>query len=86
MLLVEKSGREMAVLMSHEHYTYLQALEDRWWGEHRVIQLSMEQLTEGVGGTIKRFDPREGLCGKACPHTSQNAWMELLPWYYRHVR
>jgi hypothetical protein len=23
--------------MSHEHYTYLQALEDRWWGEQAKL-------------------------------------------------
>jgi hypothetical protein len=23
--------------MSHEHYTYLQALEDRWWGERAKL-------------------------------------------------
>jgi antitoxin Phd len=36
-VFVEKSGREVAVLMSHEHYTYLQALEDRWWGEQAKL-------------------------------------------------
>jgi hypothetical protein len=52
----------------------------------RVIQFSTEPLTGCISGVIKRFDPREGSPGKACPHTSQNAWMELRRWYHRHVR
>ena len=32
-VFIEKSGREVAVLLSQQHYAYLQALEDRWWGE-----------------------------------------------------
>jgi hypothetical protein len=52
----------------------------------RVIQFSTEPLTGCISGVIKRFDPREGSPGKAFPHTSQNAWMELLRWYHRHVR
>jgi prevent-host-death family protein len=36
-VFVEKSGRESTVLMSHEHYTYPQALEDRWWGEQAKL-------------------------------------------------
>jgi prevent-host-death family protein len=34
---VEKSGREVAVLISRQHYTHLQALEDRWWGEQAKL-------------------------------------------------
>jgi hypothetical protein len=30
----------------------------------RVIQFSQEQLTGGMSGAIKRFDPREGARGK----------------------
>jgi hypothetical protein len=52
----------------------------------RVIQFSTEPLTGCISGVIKHFDPREGSPGKAFPHTSQNAWMELLRWYHRHVR
>ena len=36
-VIVEKSGREVAVLISREHYTHLQALEDRWWGEQAKL-------------------------------------------------
>jgi prevent-host-death family protein len=36
-VIVEKSGREVAVLISRQHYTHLQALEDRWWGELRLL-------------------------------------------------
>ena len=43
----------------------------------RVIQFSTESLTGRISGVIKRFDPRGGSPGKARPHTSQNAWMEL---------
>jgi len=42
-----------------------------------VIQFSMEELTGGNRGAIKRFDPLEGARAKALPHTSQNALMEL---------
>src|SRR5262245_6640238 len=42
----------------------------------RVIQVSMEELTGGINGAIKRFDPLEGARAKALPHTSQNALME----------
>ena len=52
----------------------------------RVIQFSMKQLTRYSSGGRKRFDPHEGFPGKARPHTSQNAWMELLQWYHRPVR
>jgi prevent-host-death family protein len=30
-VFVHKSGREIAVLMSRQHYAYLQALEDELW-------------------------------------------------------
>lgn len=30
-VFVHKSGREIAVLVSREHYAYLQALEDELW-------------------------------------------------------
>jgi prevent-host-death family protein len=30
-VFVQKSGREVAVLMSRQHYAYLQALEDELW-------------------------------------------------------
>ncbi len=36
-VIVEKSGREVAVLISRELYTHLQALEDRWWGEQAKL-------------------------------------------------
>ena len=39
-VIVEKSGREVAVLISREHYTHLQALEDRWWGEQAKLAAS----------------------------------------------
>jgi hypothetical protein len=55
-------------------------------GSARVIQFSMKQLTGGISGAIKRFDPREGSRGKALPPTSQNALMELQRWYHRPVR
>jgi hypothetical protein len=42
-------------------------------------------LTGGVSGAIKRFDLHEGPRGKALPHTSQNALMELQRWYHKHV-
>jgi len=42
-----------------------------------VIQFSMEELTGGNRGAIKRFDPLEGARAKALLHTSQNALMEL---------
>jgi len=30
-VFIQKSGRNMAVLVSHQQYTYLQALEDELW-------------------------------------------------------
>jgi prevent-host-death family protein len=36
-VIVEKSGREVAVLISREHYNHLQALEDRWWGVQATL-------------------------------------------------
>jgi len=30
-VFVQKSGRDVAVLMSRQHYTYLQALEEELW-------------------------------------------------------
>jgi len=30
-VFVQKSGRDVAVLMSRQHYAYLQALEDELW-------------------------------------------------------
>jgi prevent-host-death family protein len=30
-VFVQKSGRDIAVLISRQHYTYLQALEDELW-------------------------------------------------------
>lgn len=32
-VLIEKSGRPVAVILSYETYERLQALEDAWWGE-----------------------------------------------------
>lgn len=32
-VLVEKSGRPVAVILSYETYERLQELEDAWWGE-----------------------------------------------------
>ncbi len=32
-VLVEKSGRPVAVILSYEAYERLQELEDAWWGE-----------------------------------------------------
>lgn len=32
-VLVEKSGRPVAVILSYEAYERLQELEDVWWGE-----------------------------------------------------
>ena len=32
-VLVEKSGRPVAVILSYEEYERLQELEDAWWGE-----------------------------------------------------
>ena len=58
-VFVEKSGREVAVLMSHEHYTYLQALEDRWWGEQ--AKLAEQRGFLGVRrrhGLLQRCSPQ----------------------------
>lgn len=32
-VLVEKSGRPVAVILSYEDYTRFEELEDAWWGE-----------------------------------------------------
>lgn len=32
-VLVEKSGRPVAVILSYEDYERLQEIEDSWWGE-----------------------------------------------------
>jgi antitoxin Phd len=32
-VVIEKSGRKIAVLMSATEYDRLQAIEDAWWGE-----------------------------------------------------
>lgn len=42
-VLVEKSGRPVAVILSYEAYERLQALEDAWWGE-QAHQAVMEGL------------------------------------------
>ncbi|MBI5438924.1 MAG: type II toxin-antitoxin system Phd/YefM family antitoxin [Nitrosomonadales bacterium] len=35
-VLIEKSGRNVAVMVSMEEYKLLQALEDRYWGERAL--------------------------------------------------
>jgi len=52
-VFVEKSGREVAVLISRQHYTYLQALEDRWWAEQAMLAeqhgfLGVEETTRAL--------------------------------------
>ena len=54
---IVKSGREMAVLISHQRYEELQALEDRYWVERTKEaeesgyigpEETMEFLTKGL--------------------------------------
>ena len=42
-IMVEKSGRMVAVLLSREDYDRLQALEDRYWGERALEVLERGQ-------------------------------------------
>ena len=36
-VFVQKSGRDVAVLVSHAHYAYLQALEDELWALRALL-------------------------------------------------
>ncbi len=42
-VLVEKSGRPVAVILSYETFERLQELEDAWWGE-RAKEAAVEGL------------------------------------------
>src|ERR1044071_5869474 len=59
-VFVQKSGRDVAVLMSREHYDYLQRLEDHWWGEQAKLAeerglLGGEETARG----LKALEPPE---------------------------
>jgi prevent-host-death family protein len=59
-VFVEKSGREVAVLMSHEYYTYLQASEDRWWGEQAKLAEQRGFLgVEETARALEALQPQE---------------------------
>ena len=53
-VFVQKSGREVAVLISREHYTYLQALEDHWWAQR--AKHAEQQGYLGVEGTAQALE------------------------------
>jgi prevent-host-death family protein len=56
-VFVQKSGRDVAVLISREHYNYLQRLEDHWWGEQ--AKLAEERGLLGVEETARAFKALE---------------------------
>lgn len=53
-VFVEKSGRQVAVLISRQHYAYLQALEDRWWAEQAMLAEQRGFL--GVEETVRALE------------------------------
>jgi hypothetical protein len=56
------------ILYSFNHNPVSTLLSTRF-AQFRVIQFSMEELTGGINGAIKRFDPLERARAKALPHT-----------------
>ena len=60
-VFVQKSGRDVAVLMSREHYSYLQRLEDHWWGEQAKLAEAGGMLgIEETARALKALEPPEG--------------------------
>ena len=62
-VFVQKSGRGVAVLVSHEHYAYLQALEDELWALRAILAEQSGYL--GVDETARRL--KAGLLPKDDP-------------------
>ena len=59
-VFVQKSGREVAVLISREHYNYLQRLEDHWWGEQAKLTEQRGLLgVEETARALKALEPPE---------------------------
>src|SRR6266446_1356552 len=59
-VFIQKSGRDVAVLISREHYGYLQRLEDHWWGEQAKLAEADGMLgVEETARALKALEPPE---------------------------
>jgi antitoxin Phd len=59
-VFIQKSGRDVAVLISREHYSYLQRLEDHWWGEQAKLAEADGMLgVEETARALKALEPPE---------------------------
>lgn len=61
-VFVQKSGREIAVLVSRQHYAYLQALEDELWALRAQLAeqsgyLGVEKTQEVLSDLLHKDDP-----------------------------
>lgn len=56
-VVIEKSGRKVAVLVSAEEYARLEAMEDAWWGERaKAAEASGSATPEEVQALLARLE------------------------------
>jgi prevent-host-death family protein len=54
-VIVEKSGRNAAVLLSYAEYERLEALEDAYWGERALEALNNDELVENGLAALEKI-------------------------------